>query len=45
MKKCITLIAAVIFVFFSCAQNQNLSEEETEKYRKYRMRYERGQTP
>jgi hypothetical protein len=45
MKKLIVLIIAGIMLILSCAQNQNLTEEEREKYRRARQRYEWGQRP
>jgi PBP1b-binding outer membrane lipoprotein LpoB len=45
MKKLIVLIIACIMLILSCAQNQNLTEEEREKYRRARQRYEWGQRP
>jgi hypothetical protein len=43
MKKLIALIIAGIILILSCAQNQNLTEEEKEEYRRARQRYEWGQ--
>ena len=43
MKKLIVLIIACIMLILSCAQNQNLTEEEKEKYRRARQRYQWGQ--
>jgi PBP1b-binding outer membrane lipoprotein LpoB len=45
MKKLILLIIAGIMLILSCAQNQNLTEEEREKYRRARQKYEWGQRP
>jgi hypothetical protein len=44
MKKIIFLILASL-LFLSCAHQDNLTEEEREKYRRARQRYEAGQTP
>ncbi len=43
MKKIIALILAGMFLVLSCANQKNLSEEEKEKYRKARQRYDAGQ--
>jgi len=43
MKKIIALILAGMFLVLSCAHQDNLSDEEKEKYRKARQRYNAGQ--
>ena len=43
MKKLITLILAAMFFLLSCAHQNNLTDEEKEKYRKSRQRYDAGQ--
>jgi len=43
MKKIIALILAGMFFLLSCAHQDNLSDEEKEKYRKARQRYDAGQ--
>ena len=43
MKKLIAFIIAGIILILSCAQDQNLTEEEKEKYQRARQRYEWGQ--
>jgi len=43
MKKIIALILAGMFLVLSCAHQKNLSEEEKEKFRKARQRYDAGQ--
>jgi hypothetical protein len=43
MKKIIALILAGMFLVLSCANQKNLSEEEKEKYRNARQRYDAGQ--
>jgi hypothetical protein len=43
MKKLIALLAASVFFLLSCAQTNNLSDEEKDAYRKARQRYEWGQ--
>ena len=45
MKKSIALVVAGIMLFLSCAHQKNLTEEEKEKYRRARQRYEAGQKP
>jgi len=42
MKKIIILILASLF-FWGCAHSDNLTEEEREKYRKAKQRYDWGQ--
>ena len=44
MKKMIILILASLFLL-GCAHQDNLSEEEREKYRRAQQRYNAGQTP
>ena len=44
MKKIIILILAGLF-FLGCAHQDNLTEEEREKYRRAKQRYNAGQTP
>ena len=43
MKKLISLFLAGTLLLLSCAHQENLSEEEKEKYRRARMRYDAGQ--
>jgi hypothetical protein len=43
MKKLIALGFTGIMLFLSCAHHENLTEEEKEKYRRARQRYEAGQ--
>ena len=43
MKKIIALILASMFLVLSCAHQKNLSDEEKEKFRKARQRYDAGQ--
>ncbi len=43
MKKLISLFLAATLLLLSCAYQKNLSEEEKEKYRRARMRYDAGQ--
>ncbi|MGD9133824.1 MAG: hypothetical protein PVF78_09275 [Desulfobacterales bacterium] len=43
MKKLIALLIASIMLFLSCAHQKNLTEDEKEKYRRSRQRYEAGQ--
>ena len=43
MKKIIALILAGMFFLISCAHQDNLSDEEKEKFRKARQRYDAGQ--
>ena len=43
MKKMIALMVAGIVFFLSCAHWEDLTEEEKEKYRRARQRYEAGQ--
>ena len=43
MKKCIAMLTASILLLLSCSHWENLSEEEKEKYRQSRLRYEAGQ--
>jgi len=43
MKKIIALILAGMFFLLSCAHQDNLSDEEKEKYRRARQRYDAGQ--
>ncbi len=38
MKKLIALIMAALFFLLSCASNQNLSEEDQQKYKEWEMR-------
>jgi len=38
MKKLFALIMAGLFIFLSCASNQNLSEEDKQKYKEWEMR-------
>jgi len=45
MKKLIALLIAGITLILSCAQNQNLTEEEKEKYRRAWQNYQRMQKP
>jgi PBP1b-binding outer membrane lipoprotein LpoB len=42
MKKIIMLIMSAL-IFLSCAQNQNLTDEEREKWRRAKQRYDAGQ--
>ena len=44
MKKIIILIWASI-LFLSCAHQDNLTEQEREKYRRSNQQYRMGQTP
>ena len=44
MKKIIILILASL-LFLNCAHQENLTEEEREKYRRARQRYNAGQAP
>jgi len=44
MKKIFILILAGL-LFLSCAHQDNLTEEEREKYRRAYQRYRSGQTP
>lgn len=44
MKKIIILILASL-LFLSCAHQDNLSEEERDKWRRANQRYKAGQTP
>jgi hypothetical protein len=43
MKKIILLIMSTLIFIMSCAQNQPMTEEERDKWRRSRMRYEAGQ--
>ena len=43
MKKLIAWVFAGIMLFLSCAHQENLTEEEKEKHRRARQRYEAGQ--
>ena len=43
MKKIIVLIMSALIFMLSCAQNQPMTEEEREKWRRARMRYNAGQ--
>ena len=43
MKKIIALILAGMFFLLSCAHQDNLSDEEKEKFRNARQRYDAGQ--
>ena len=43
MKKLIALVIAGIVFLLSCAHQGDLTEEEREKYRRARQRYEAGQ--
>ena len=43
MKKLIALVVAGIVFLLSCAHQGDLTEEEREKYRKARQRYDAGQ--
>ncbi len=43
MKKIIVLIMSALIFMLSCAQNQPMTEEEREKWRRSRLRYEAGQ--
>ena len=43
MKKLIALMTASLLFILSCANSKNLSEEEKERYREARQRYEAGQ--
>ncbi len=43
MRKLIAFILASIFFLLSCVHQDNLSEEDKEKYRKARMKYDAGQ--
>jgi len=45
MKKLIVLMIAAITLILSCAQNQNLTEEEKEKYHRAWQNYQRMQKP
>jgi hypothetical protein len=38
MKKFIALLMAGVFILLSCASNQNLTEEERQKYEEWEMR-------
>ena len=42
IKKIIMFIISAL-IFLSCAQNQNLSEEERDKWRRAKQRYDAGQ--
>ena len=42
IKKIVMLMISALLLM-SCAQNQNLTEEDQEKFRRSRMRYEAGQ--
>jgi hypothetical protein len=44
MKKNIILILASL-LFLSCAHQDNMTEEEREKYRRSYQQYKAGQTP
>jgi hypothetical protein len=44
MKKILILILAIL-LFLSCAHNDNMTEEEREKYRRANQRYKAGQRP
>ncbi len=43
MKNIIMLIMSALIFIMSCAQNQPMTEEEREEWRRGRMRYEAGQ--
>jgi hypothetical protein len=43
MKKAIPLILAGMFFLLSCAHQENLTEEEQQKYRDAKRRYDAGQ--
>jgi len=43
MKKILALVMAGFFLFLSCAHQKDLSEEEKEKYRNAKQRYDAGQ--
>ena len=43
MKKIIPLILAGMFFLLSCAHQDNLTEEEKDKYRDAKRRYDAGQ--
>ncbi|MBW2411874.1 MAG: hypothetical protein JRF72_18930 [Deltaproteobacteria bacterium] len=43
MKKTIVLIMSALLFFLSCAHNQPMTEEEKEKWRRSKMRYQAGQ--
>jgi PBP1b-binding outer membrane lipoprotein LpoB len=45
MKKYIAFLLAGVLFLAGCLSSKNLSEEEKEKYRKARIRYEAGQRP
>jgi hypothetical protein len=44
MKKIIILITASL-LFFSCAHQDNMTEEERQKWRRAKQRYDAGQKP
>jgi hypothetical protein len=44
MKRLISLFLAGTLLLLSCVHQENLSEEEKEKYRKAKMRYDPGQS-
>jgi hypothetical protein len=44
MKKLISLFLAGTLLLLSCVHQENLSEEEKEKYRNSKMRYDAGQS-
>ncbi len=43
MKKIIVLLISALIFFLSCAHNEPMTEEEREKWRRSKMRYEAGQ--
>ena len=43
MKKIIALVLAATIFLLSCAHNENLTEEEKQKYREAKRRYDAGQ--
>ena len=43
MKKIIALILAAMIFLIGCAHNENLTEEEKQKYRDAKRRYDAGQ--
>jgi hypothetical protein len=44
MNKLIGLLVGLMLMVSACAQQQNLTEEEREKFRRSQQRYDAGQT-
>ena len=43
VKRIIMLIMSALIFMMSCAQNQPMTQEEREKWRRSKLRYEAGQ--